>query len=93
MSAILHGISENVYFQPPETVKMKYPCIVYELETVNTNFADNILYLYKDRYKVTVIDKDPDSEIADEISKLQYCVFDRHFTLDNLNHFVYLIYH
>lgn len=94
MGAILHNIlgSDNVYFQPPETVKMKYPCIIYELATANTNFADNIPYLRKKRYTITVIDKNPDSEIPDKIADLPFCAFDRHFPSDNLHHFVYQLY-
>ncbi len=33
--------SDNVYFQPPPTVKMQYPCIVYKRDYLNTEFADN----------------------------------------------------
>ena len=29
------------YFQPPETVKMKYPAIVYELDDIRNEFADD----------------------------------------------------
>ena len=85
--------TRNVYFQPPESVKMQYPCIVYERSAVNTRFADNELYMRKKRYTVTVIDKNPDSEIPDKVASIPMCAFDRNFTSDNLNHDVFSIYY
>lgn len=82
----------NVYFQPPETVKMKYPCIVYTLSSADTRFADNNPYTIKKRYTVTVIDYNPDSKIPDKVSSLPMCLFERFYTQNNLNHWVYNIY-
>lgn len=84
--------SDNVYFQPPPTVKMKYPCIVYHRDFVDTKFADDKPYLKRKRYLVTVIDSNPDSEIPDKVASLPLCIFDRFFTADNLNHDVYKLF-
>lgn len=84
--------SKYVYFQPPATIKMIYPCIVYERNNAKTEFANNYPYSYEKEYKVTVIDGNPDSPIPDEVSKLSQCVFDRHYTADNLNHDVFTIF-
>jgi len=84
--------SRNVYFQPPETIKMDYPCIVYSKNSYFTKFADNKLYSKTKKYTVTVIDKDPDSDIPDRLLSLPLCSFDRHFTKNNLNHNVYSLY-
>ncbi len=84
--------SENVYFQPPESYKMKYPCIVYERSNIRTDSADNRSYQKHKRYTVSVIGHDPDSEIPDRIKDLRYCEFDRHFISDNLNHDVFNLY-
>lgn len=84
--------SRNVYFQPPSTVKMKYPCIVYSLSDIDTKFADNIPYSNKRRYQSTAIDPNPDSVIPDKLALLPMCVFDRSYTADNLNHYVFNIY-
>lgn len=94
LSAILREIlgSSNVYFQPPETVKMEYPCIIYNVNSADTRFADNIPYSRKKQYQVTVIDPDPDSVIPDLIAQLPMCVFNRHYTYDNLNHDVFNLY-
>lgn len=84
--------SENVYFQPPPNVEMKYPCIVYRRDAAVTSFADNEPYKNKKRYQVTVIDKDPDSPIPDRVAALPTCTFDRFFTADNLNHDIYILF-
>ena len=85
--------NKNVYFQPPESKKMEYPCIVYERNAVDTKFADDKPYLNTKRYTVTVIDKDPDSKIPDKIAALPLCTFNRHYTADNLNHDIYNLYY
>lgn len=83
----------NVYFQPPSTVKMNYPCIVYGRNRIDLRYANNQLYRHMKSYTVTIIDPDPDSEIPEKVLKLPYCRFDRHFTADNLNHDVFNIYY
>ena len=85
--------SRNVYFQPPETIKIKYPCIVYSLDDVDIDYADNLPYMITKRYQLTVIDKDPASTIRDEVIFLPKCSFVRAFTSDNLNHYVFQIYY
>jgi len=84
--------SRNVYFQPPPTLQMKYPCIVYNLDDMDSKFADNLPYAIQKRYSLTVIDQNPDSLIPDKVIKLAKCIFDRHFIADNLNHDVFIIY-
>jgi len=84
--------SPNVYFQPPENLKLSYPCIVYARNSGETQFADDNPYTYTKRYGLTVIDKNPDSEILDKIATLPMCTFDRHYTADNLNHDTYNLY-
>lgn len=83
--------SNHVYYQPPENVKLNYPCIVYSRISGPTGFADDQPYLKQKKYKVTVIDKNPDSEIAERLSGLKGCSFDTAFTSNNLNHLVYNI--
>ena len=84
--------SNAVYFQPPASIKMTYPCIVYQRDYIKTVFANNSAYLHKNRYKITVIDKDPDSSIPAKIGALSLCAFDRRYTADNLYHDVYTLY-
>lgn len=84
--------SNHVYFQPPPTITMEYPCIVYSRSNVDTVYADNKPYKHKKRYTVTVIDRDPDSDIPDKVAELPMCAFDRFFTAENLNHDVYTLF-
>lgn len=84
--------SENVYFQPPESVKMKYPAIVYLRSNERIIHADNIPYKRVKRYQITVITKDPDSDIPDKIGELSGASFNRFFTSEGLNHDVYTLY-
>lgn len=92
LHTLLTGFAMYVYFQPPSSVNMSYPCIVYELDDINTDFANNLPYKFLKRYKVTVIDRNPDSSIPDEIAKLPRTSFDRFYTADNLNHYAFNIY-
>lgn len=85
--------SRNVYFQPPEDKKLNYPCIIYKRSAPDVKFANNLPYIHKQRYSVTIIDKNPDSEILSKMNKLPYCTFDRHFKSDNLNHDIYNLYY
>ena len=95
LNKILAGVKgvKKVYFQPPETVKMEYPCIRYNIERDNNSHANNSLYNHRVMYSVTVIDKNPDSVIPDALRVLPYCELDRFYTADNLNHWVFTIYY
>lgn len=84
--------SDNVYFQPPESKKIDYPCIIYKRSTGDTSFADNNAYRFTKRYQITVIDQDPDSEIVDKVAMMPMCTYDRHYTADNLNHDIFNLY-
>lgn len=86
-------VGPAVYFQPPTSVTMKYPCIVYQLDTLHTIHADDNPYRVQDRYSVTVIDPDPDTKIPDYIAHLPTATFNRYFVSDNLNHYVFQIYY
>lgn len=85
--------SRNVYFQPPASVKIKYPAIIYSRNSIDNNFANNTVYKQDVSYMLTVIYTDPDSEIPKNISKMKKCRFDRHYTSDNLNHDVFTLYY
>jgi hypothetical protein len=71
---------------------MAYPCIVYSRDQARTSFADNGPYRYTQRYQVTVMDTDPDSDIPEKVAHLPMTVFNRHFTSDNLHHDVFSLY-
>ena len=53
--------SRNVYYNPPSSVHMSYPAIVFNRSNIGNRFANNAVYGQTYRYEVTVIDEDPDS--------------------------------
>lgn len=85
--------SRNVYFQPPENLRMNYPAIVYSLSNVRKQHADDAAYKLLTAYSVVLIDKDPDTQFLMPILALRYCSFDRFYRADNLNHWVFTLYH
>ena len=84
--------SGHVYFQPPSNVQMTYPAIRYRLMDIDSRHADNIPYILGTQYEIIVIDRDPDSVIAGKVTSLPRCSFNRFYTAENLNHWVFTIY-
>lgn len=77
----------NAYYQPPSNIQMKYPCIVYNKSGKMKTFASDSIYRNMQEYSLTLIERDPDSTVADEIEKhFDYCSIVNYFTSDNLNH-------
>ncbi|MCM1524228.1 MAG: hypothetical protein NC120_07185 [Ruminococcus sp.] len=83
--------SRNVYFQPPESVKMKYPAVVYRRIRIKNGYANGGVYTHSNVYELTVIDTDPEGKIAETVSFLPKCRYDRSFVSDNLYHDVFTI--
>lgn len=83
--------NRNVYFNPPASVKMKYPAIKYSLKEIETEYANGTIYTTRYKYEVTLIDKNPESEYVERILHLPYCRFDRQYPSDNLNHWTFTI--
>lgn len=65
----LKRITQNVYFQPPSNVQLKYPCIVYRLRTINSNSANNTSYIRHKVYDITYMSRDEETSIYDEMHK------------------------
>lgn len=89
----LEGIASNVYFQPPNGLKIKYPCIIYVRDSVDVAYADNSPYRHTKKYTVTTIDRNPDSPMPDAVGLLPLCQHNRFFTSDDLNHDVFTLYY
>lgn len=85
--------SSNVYFEPPESIKMQYPCIVYGLSDIYSQKADNVSYNNTRLYQITCIGKDPDTDIPDRILELEKSSYERRFKSDNLIHDVIRLYY
>lgn len=84
--------SKNVYFQPPENIKLKFPCIIYELSSLSRDYADNLPYRGAIRYSVMYVSRTPTDEAFDKLSNMLYSWFERSYVSDNLNHQVFRIY-
>lgn len=89
---LLETFTEHVYFQPPTNIILQYPCIVYRRDFADTQFADDKPYRHLLRYAITVIDRDPDSVIPSKVAAMPMSLFNRFYTVDNLNHDVYNVY-
>ena len=86
--------STRVYFQPPASITLHYPCIIYHLSNIRDRRADNKAYNLDNEYEVTYIDKNPDNDIKTRmIQEFPKCRFNRFFTNDNLNHYVFILYY
>lgn len=87
----LKSICNNVYFQPPESVKMTYPCIRYKRTDIVRRFADNTPYKRDDVYELTVISKSQENTFVEEILQLPCTSYSRQYVADNLYHDVIII--
>lgn len=83
--------SDQVYFRAPDSVKMRYPAIVYTRSGFKTRFADSRIYRKDREWTITLIYRDPDSDLPEKLLNLPYCRFDRHYVADNLNHDIFTL--
>ena len=73
-------------------MNMKYPAIVYSRSKMEKVRANNKTYILNHVYDITVIDRNPDSPIAEEILKMDYSEYDRQFCVNGLNHITITLY-
>ena len=86
--------SRNVYFQPPESVRMQYDAIRYNLAGKDLKHANNRVYRITNEYEGVVITRDPDTTVPDRIlAHFEMCSFGRPYTADNLNHYPFTLYY
>ena len=84
--------SRNVYYQPPESLKLEYPAIVYSRSTIESIHADDLKYANFNRYEIIVISKKPDHEVIHKLINLLFSSYERHYVSDNMNHDVITLY-
>lgn len=85
--------SRNVYYQPPESIKMNYPAIIYSKSNIKVNKANNANYITKTCYEIIVMDTKPDNKVLDKLLNLPYCIYNRYYKADGLNHDVFILYY
>jgi hypothetical protein len=92
LQSLLEEIADHVYFQPPANIHIEYPCIIYSRDGTSSDHANNNLYRHAKQYQITVVDRDPDTELADKVEALRYTAFERFFAADDLNHYVFTLF-
>lgn len=95
LSKILYDLlgSRNCYYSPPTGKQLKYPCIVYKNEGLDSTHADNLLYVKVFRWSVTIIDEDPDSPLVEGLLSLPMCSMGTPFCTEGLYHFPFTLYY
>ena len=88
LNALLEKIlgSTNVYYQPPESIKIKYPAIIYNKQKPDVRSANNADYLKTRSYELIYISNTPDDSVIDNLERLPMCEWIRHYVADNLHH-------
>jgi len=88
LSRELHDIlgSNNIYYNPPESQKMNFPCIVYNRTYINDIKADNIKYLDYTTYKIIVISKSPDHPAIKKILQIPMTRLSANYVKDGFYH-------
>ena len=84
---------KNVYYQPPESIKMEYPAIRYSKTDIDTKSANDSNYIVNNRYEIIVIDRRPDNPLVYKLLQLPMCSYERHYISDNLHHDVLTLYY
>ena len=85
----------KVYFQPPSSVQLNYPCWVVERVGAFQPKANNKTYLFQASYKCMYMNRDePDPEVLRIIpQRYECCKYQNHYVADNVHHDVFLIYY
>ena len=95
IQAVLEGFQEivgetpHVYFQPPENTKMVYPCFRYTEAGSTPLHAEDQPYLHVRQYTVIYITRNADPILPEAMKNLSQVRFDRRYSANNLNHFVF----
>lgn len=81
--------TNNVYYQPPESFKMNYPCFRYSVENIPAQYANDNPYKTNERYLVIYMTRDADSNLPKNLSKTKGFSYDRYYAADNIHHHVF----
>ena len=84
--------TKNVYFQPPENIKIGYPCIIYSQSGYDIDRADNTAYRITPAYTIMYVSKKYDTTMVPKILTLLNGRFDTSYISDNLYHYVITIF-
>ena len=86
--------SKHVYFQPPESEKIEYDAIIYNLTDITSRHANNKNYTNNKRYEVKLITRKADNDKINSIlDHFPYAIYNRFYVADNLYHHDFYIYY
>lgn len=85
--------NNNVYYDPPESVKMSYPAVRYSRDSYDIKRADNTTYLSTKKYNVITISRDQDNPVVDALLTWPMCRHNTHYVKDNLHHDAFTLYY
>lgn len=85
--------SSNVYYQEPPNTGMKFPCILYELDKLQTRRADNKPYITSNRWTVHHMYKSVKNDTIMEtmVNSFLRCEHDRRIKSDGVYNDYYTI--
>lgn len=81
----------NIYFQPPQNILIKYPCIIYSIVGYESLFAGNKKYKTDIKYSVKFITRERKADIINKILNITKCSYDREYIFDGLYHCIFTI--
>lgn len=84
------------YFQPPSSVHLSYPCIIYEGARSDVTYASDRAYNIINQYTITYVARDPDeaqASIETIVRAFPMCSHDRSYVADNLHHEVFSLFY
>ena len=85
--------SNNVYYQPPANLRMKYPAIVYSLDGLDVKRFDNTRLINKNCFSVTHIYRNESENLVETMLKnFEYISFDNRSIVDGIYNDHYTIY-
>ena len=86
--------SKHVYFQPPASVRLVYPCVVYTIGEGDVKRGNESIYQYVNSYILTLIYKHTTIAILDKVLKeVEMCKLNTTYCSENLNHYVFTVYY
>ena len=84
----------HVYFQPPTSVKISYPCFVYRIGSGDAKYANDMTYRYINSYDVLYITKRPNLDMIDQVLReLPMCRLTNTYCSEGLNHYAFTLYY
>lgn len=83
--------SDNVYYQPPSSVKRIVPYVEYKLVKMGGAFANGARYTSTEKYQLTYVYEDPEDPIVKKLLALPYCSFQSSYKVQSMYHTVFEI--